>query len=74
MSSNAAKIDVEDLCLCSDDLPPKDGIVDEADENVRRAIDRWWSNVTQTDSPQAMSPETYRYVLARYTKLMSVDG
>ena len=68
MSPNAQippEVDVADLCLCSDDLPPKDGIIDEADENVRRAIDQWWSYVTHVGSHRKMSDETYRYVLAR---------
>ena len=59
-------VDVEGLCLCSDDLPPKDGIVDEADGNIRGAIDRWWSKVTQLGSQKTkLSTQTYRLVLAR---------
>lgn len=68
MSPNAQippEVDVADLCLCSDDLPPKDGIIDEADENVRRAIDQWWSYVTHVGPHRKMSDQTYRYVLAR---------
>ncbi|KAK7115470.1 uncharacterized protein [Littorina saxatilis] len=66
-TEGAGQVAVEDLCLCSDDLPPKDGTVDEADVRVRKAIDQWWSNVTRLNTRQKeLSPETYRLVLASF--------
>lgn len=60
-----ATIALESLCLCSDDLPPKDGIVDEAHEDIQRAIAQWWSNVTKMTTPNKLNGDDFKVVLAR---------
>lgn len=60
-----ATIALESLCLCSDDLPPKDGIVDEAHEDIQRAIAQWWSNVTKMATPNKLNDDDFKFVLAR---------
>ncbi|KAL8585748.1 hypothetical protein ACOMHN_040530 [Nucella lapillus] len=67
MPSGGSTVELEELCLCSDDLPPKDGVVDETDPSIRNAICTWWSSITAVGASNTRpSSEAYRLIMASF--------
>lgn len=68
-SPNPGETDVENLCLCADDLPLKDGIIDTDDVNVKRRVNTWWMNIThRTPSARKPSKSSIETILASFFK------